>query len=122
MAWNLASDRPIYTQIVEIIQTQIVSGFYAPGDKIPSVRDLAATANVNPNTMQRALTDLERIGLVVTNRTNGRTVTEDTQMIKDVQRELATEQIKNFFSRMKELGYTEQDIVTFVKEVLEEGK
>ena len=82
MAWNLDSDRPIYAQILERIQRQIVSGEYAPGTKIPSVRELAAQAGVNPNTMQKALSELERSGLVVTMRTSGRVVTEDMEMIK----------------------------------------
>ena len=70
MAWNLDSDRPIYAQILERIQRQIVSGEYAPGTKIPSVRELAAQAGVNPNTMQKALSELERSVLVVTMRTS----------------------------------------------------
>ena len=66
MAWKLDSDRPIYAQILEIIQMQIISGKYQPGDKIPSVRELAADAGVNPNTMQKALSELERSGLILT--------------------------------------------------------
>ena len=71
MAWNLDSDRPIYAQLLERIQLQIVSGIYAPGDKLPSVRDLAAEASVNPNTMQKAFAELERSGLIETKRTSG---------------------------------------------------
>ena len=89
MAWNLDSDRPIYAQILERIQRQIVSGEYAPGTKIPSVRELAAQAGVNPNTMQKALSELERSGLVVTMRTSGRVVTEDMEMIKQIRKQLA---------------------------------
>ena len=81
MAWNLDSDRPIYAQLLERIQLQIVSGIYAPGDKLPSVRDLAAEASVNPNTMQKAFAELERSGLIETKRTSGRFVTEDKNMI-----------------------------------------
>ena len=77
MAWNLDSDRPIYAQLLERIQLQIVSGIYGPGDKLPSVRDLAAEASVNPNTMQKAFAELERSGLIETKRTSGRFVTED---------------------------------------------
>ena len=91
MAWNLDSDRPIYAQILERIQRQIVSGEYAPGTKIPSVRELAAQAGVNPNTMQKALSELERSGLVVTMRTSGRVVTEDMEMIKQIRKQLAAE-------------------------------
>ena len=82
MAWELDADRPIYAQLVERIQKEIVSGKYQPGEKLPSVRDLAAVAAVNPNTMQKAFAELERSGLIVTQRTNGRTVTEDTELIR----------------------------------------
>ena len=81
MAWELDSDRPIFIQIVERIQMEIISGKYSPGDKLPSVRDLAAVAAVNPNTMQKALTELERTGLVYSQRTSGRFITEDAKMI-----------------------------------------
>ena len=76
MAWNLNSDRPIYAQILEVIQLRIIAGQYKSGDKIPSVRELAAEAGVNPNTMQKALSELERSGLVMAQRTSGRIVTE----------------------------------------------
>lgn len=121
MAWLLDSDRPIYTQIVEKIQMQIVSGFYAPGDKLPSVRDLAAEASVNPNTMQKAFAELERKGLIITQRTSGRTVTEDVEMIKKIQLELAKESIKEFFKKMNELGYDKQEIVALIEFTANEG-
>ncbi len=82
MPWNLNSDRPIFMQIIEIIQLDIISGRYAPGEKLPSVRDLASEAAVNPNTMQKALSELERSGLVYSQRTSGRFITEDTKMIE----------------------------------------
>ena len=82
MPWNLDSDRPIFLQIIEKIQLDIVSGIYQPGDKLPSVRELAQEASVNPNTMQKALSELERTGLVYSQRTSGRFITEDTSMIQ----------------------------------------
>lgn len=115
MAWNLNSDRPIYAQILERIQMQIVAGIYQPGEKIPSVRELAADAGVNPNTMQKALSELERSGLVITQRTSGRVVTEDLTMIKETRNQLAQEQIKEFIQRMKELGYEKEEIVALLK-------
>lgn len=121
MAWNLDSDRPIYTQIVEKIQMQIVSGFYQPGDKLPSVRDLAAEASVNPNTMQKAFAELERNGLIITQRTSGRTVTEDKEMIKGIQLELAKESIKDFFERMKRLGYDKAEIIALIEAASDEN-
>ena len=77
MSWNLDSERPIYTQIIERITLDIISGIYAPGARLPSVRDLAQNAGVNPNTMQKALSELERTGLLFSQRTSGRFVTEE---------------------------------------------
>ena len=111
MAWKLNSDRPIYAQILERIQMQIVSGVYQPGTKIPSVRELAADAGVNPNTMQKALAELERSGLVMTQRTSGRVVTEDLNMIKEIRNQLAGEQVKEFVKKMKDLGFDREDII-----------
>ena len=111
MAWKLNSDRPIYAQIHERIQMQIVSGVYQPGTKIPSVRELAADAGVNPNTMQKALAELERSGLVMTQRTSGRVVTEDLNMIKEIRNQLAGEQVKEFVKKMKDLGFDREDII-----------
>lgn len=116
MAWNLDSDRPIYAQILERIQRQIVSDEYAPGTKIPSVRELAAQAGVNPNTMQKALSELERSGLVVTMRTSGRVVTEDMEMIKQIRKQLAAEQAAEFVKQMKELGFQKADILALIEQ------
>lgn len=115
MAWDLDDARPIYTQLVERIQMQIVSGQYPPGGKLPSVRELAAVAAVNPNTMQKAFAELERTGLIITQRTNGRTVTEDEEMIRNIRVGLAKQHVDNFFISMKELGYTEAEAVELLK-------
>ena len=116
MAWDLDSDRPIYAQIVEKIQMQIVSGYYKPGDKLPSVRELAALACVNPNTMQKAFAELERSGLIKTMRTTGRLVTEDITMIAGIQKDLAQQQLKVFFEKMMELGYEKTQILTLIED------
>jgi len=121
MAWILDADKPIYAQLVEIIQMQIVSGQYKAGDKFPSVRDLAAEASVNPNTMQKALAELERNGLITTQRTSGRTVTEDNEMIQKVRTQLADEYIRNFFRMMQKLGYSAEEILSLIKQATEEG-
>lgn len=112
MAWTLDSDRPIYIQLVEQIQLQIVSGCYQPGQKLPSVRDLAAEASVNPNTMQKAFGELECSGLVITQSTSGRTVTEDGKLIQNIRRKMAGKLAETFFSGMKELGYTEEEVLS----------
>ena len=111
MQWQLRGDRPIYQQLVEILTEQIVSGQLAAGDKVPAVRELAAQAGVNPNTMQRALADLEREGLMYTNRTSGRYVTEDREMIAKIREQIASDRIAEFLAGMNQLGFTEQEIV-----------
>lgn len=120
MAWNLDSDRPIYAQLLERIQLQIVSGTYGPGDKLPSVRELAAEASVNPNTMQKAFAELERSGLIVTRRTSGRFVTEDREMITQIRTQLAKEEALSFIEKMKELGFEKKDILALLSAVAEE--
>lgn len=116
MAWNLDSDRPIYTQILEEIQLRVVTGQYKPGTKIPSVRELAAQAGVNPNTMQKALAELEREGLVMAQRTRGRVVTEDMEMIKETRNKIALEQINDFVNKMLKLGFQKEEIITLIRQ------
>lgn len=110
MAWELDADRTIYAQLVERIQREIVSGKYQPGEKLPSVRDLAAVAAVNPNTMQKAFAELERSGLIMTQRTSGRTVTEDTELISHTREKLAAGHMRSFIDNMQELGYDTGEI------------
>ncbi|MBQ4218967.1 MULTISPECIES: GntR family transcriptional regulator [Butyrivibrio] len=116
MPWNLNSDAPIFVQIIDHLQTDIISGLYKPGDKLPSVRDLAAEAGVNPNTMQKALSDLEATGLVHSERTSGRFITEDDNMIKNMRISLVDVQIENFFKSMEKLGFTKEEILKLVKQ------
>lgn len=117
MAWEFENDRPIYTQLLEKIQIMIISGKYKPGDRLPSVRDLAAEAAVNPNTMQRALTELERMGLVYSQRTTGRMITDDAELIAKIKEQVAMEHIEAFVKTMEELGYTKQDIITLLNKI-----
>jgi DNA-binding transcriptional regulator YhcF (GntR family) len=112
------SDRPIYAQLVERLQMQIVSGVYPAGARLPSVRELAGIAAVNPNTMQKAFTELERSGLIVTQRTNGRTVTEDQELIEQTRRDMARQHMKNFAAKMKELGYTKEQVYSLLEQDL----
>ncbi len=120
MPWALKSDRPIYTQLVEQIQLMIVSGVYAPGSKLPSVRDLAAEAAVNPNTMQRALSQLETEGLLYSQRTSGRFVTEDAGRIMQIKKNLAVALSRGFIDSMNRLGYENRQSVTFLEQTIEE--
>lgn len=121
MAWALNNDRPIYLQLMERIQTDIVSGKYPPGAKLPSVRELALDAAVNPNTMQKALSELERIGLVYSQRTSGRFITEDDTMLKELRTSLAHEHIIEFLEKMKQLGFQESEMLELIKHTLKEG-
>lgn len=120
MSWKLDSNLPIYTQIVGHIQLQIVAGRYQPGDRLPSVRDLAAEAAVNPNTMQKALTELERSGLVHSQRTSGRFITEDTTMIESMKEKLATDRIRNFLDAMSQMGFQKKEILNLIEKIQKE--
>lgn len=105
MTWEFKKDRPIYSQLIEQIEMNIISGLWGPGERLPSVRDLAAQAAVNPNTMQRALSELERDGLLYTVRTSGRFITEDSDMIQKLKDSLALVEIQEFFEKMSKLGF-----------------
>ena len=120
MAWQFTDDRPIYTQIMEQIKLKIICGTYKAGEKLPSVRDLAAEASVNPNTMQKALSELERINLVYSQRTSGRFITEDITMINDMKKNLAKEQIKQFLYNMQKIGFTKTDTINLLKNIIDE--
>lgn len=120
MQWKLDSERPVYIQLIEQIQAGIISGQFKPGDKLPSVRDLAAEAAVNPNTMQKALSELERTGLVYTNRTSGRFITSDEKMIKQLKIMSAKELIEDFINRMKQLGFEPEETMKLVSEIVKE--
>lgn len=121
MAWKLDGDRPIYIQLVEILQNRIIAGAYQPGERLPSVRDFAKEAGVNPNTMQRAFANLEQMGLIVTMRTNGRTVADNPGVISQTGKEKANEQIEQFFHKMEELGYNRKDALALASEKVKGG-
>lgn len=109
MDWIIAADRPIWLQLYEQLTLRIITGIYPMGSRMPSVRDLAAEAGVNPNTMQRALSYLEEQGLAVTNRTAGRLVTEDRERLENIRLDLAKEQIQTYLQGMQVLGYTKDE-------------
>ncbi|WFR60022.1 GntR family transcriptional regulator [Anaerocolumna sp. AGMB13025] len=120
MQWDINSERPVYIQLIEQIQAGIISGYFKPGDKLPSVRDLASEAAVNPNTMQKALTELERTELIYTNRTSGKYITSDELMIKKLKSQSAKQQILDFLERMKQLGFDTKDILTLITETVKD--
>ena len=118
MTWQFRNDLPIYSQLIEQITQAIVTGEFAPGEKLLSVRELAASAGVNPNTMQRALSELEQGGLLYTQRTAGRFVTSDTEIIAQSKRKLAETKIEEFISSMLSLGFDRQEILQTLNEYL----
>lgn len=120
MTWQFNDDRPIYTQLMEQIQLKIVCGKYKAGEKLPSVRELAAEAAVNPNTMQKALSELERNNLVYSQRTIGRFITEDIEMINNLRKNLAHNEMQKFLSNMKKIGFTHAEIIKLLKNIEKE--
>lgn len=122
MSWEFDDDRPIYLQIMEKIQLKIICGTYKSGEKLPSVRDIANEASVNPNTMQKALTELEKLGLVFSKRTSGRFITEDSNLINSMKTNLAKDQINNFLNNMNKIGYTKEETLELVNNIIKEMK
>ena len=120
MPWDLDNDRPIYLQLMERIQHDIISGLYRPGDKLPSVRDLALDAAVNPNTMQKALSELERSGLVYSQLTNGRFITENASLLKETREDLVRSHIRQFFEQMRNLGLSDEETLEIIQKYLKE--
>lgn len=110
------NERPIYIQLVEMLRKEIVSGKLKAGERIPSVRELALTARVNPNTMQKALVELENEGLVYTERTNGKFVTTNYELIEKIKKKLAEEKVNNFLNDMKSIGITYEEAVIYLQE------
>ena len=122
MPWELKSDRPIYTQLIEHIELTIFSGVYPLGSKLPSLRDMAQEAAVNPNTMQKALVKLEDDGLIITHRTSGRSITEDARMVERAKAKLAQTQISEFLDKMKLIGFEQTEILTILDTMVKELK
>ena len=122
MNWKFAVDRPVYQQIMAAIRGAILKGELPPGGKVPSVRDLAAQAQVNPNTMQRALQELESRGLLQAQRTAGRTVTADDTALQALRRRRAGTLAAEFLHQMQALGLTEAEIETLLRETAQQAQ
>ena len=120
MQWNLSDNRPIYLQLMDTITLAITSGALPAGSRLPSGRELAAQAGVNPNTMQRALSELERSGLLYSQRTAGRFVTDQFANITQKRKELAMEQIQAFLSSMKDMGYSIEETIELIRQAEKE--
>ena len=109
------NDRPIYIQLVEQLKEYIVSGEFKAGEKLPSVRDFAMQIKVNPNTVQKALAEIENQKLIYTERTNGKFVTENEELIENVKKELANQKVQKYFQDMNKLGIDKQDAITYLQ-------
>jgi len=107
--WNFNGDKPIWIQISEQLRQRIVTGAYPKGERLPTVRDLASEAGVNPNTMQRALAQLEAEGLAISNRTVGRLVTDDEEALSKVRMEIAEEKMAEYLKSMEVLGFSQEE-------------
>ena len=114
MAWNFTSDRRIYLQLMEQVKLRMATGVYPAGSRLPSVRELAAEASVNPNTMQRALAQLEADGLIFAQRTSGRYVTDREETVMNLKTELAQAIVQQFLIQMKELGISPAEAAKLV--------
>mgnify|MGYP000699648269 FL=1 len=121
MNYIFDNERPIYIQLVEIIRIEIVSGKFKKGQRMPSVRELALIMKVNPNTMQKALAELENEQLIYTERTNGKYVTEDEELIEKIKRKLAKEIIDNYLNNMKKIGIDYDSAVKYLQEGGKDG-
>jgi DNA-binding transcriptional regulator YhcF (GntR family) len=115
--FNFDNERPIYIQLVELIRIEIVSGKFKKGERIPSVRELALMMKVNPNTMQKALNELENQKLIYTERTNGKFVTEDEELIENVKKELAKEKVNNYLDSMNSIGISFEESLKYLQEL-----
>ncbi len=118
MKWNIDNNKPIHSQLVEQLKSKIISGEIEIGSKLEPVRVMAQEAEVNPNTMQKALVELENQGLAYSKRTTGRFVTEDFEIVKNMREEVAIQSIKELQETLKKLGYSNEEIIELIKQNL----
>ena len=111
MSFDFENDKPIYLQIIELIKLQIISKKYLPKQKIPSVRELSMQLEVNPNTVQKALSELEDIGLIVTERTNGKFVTDNEKLILELKQQMINEKVSDFLVSMQKMGLEKNEVI-----------
>ncbi|MBO4438521.1 MAG: GntR family transcriptional regulator [Spirochaetaceae bacterium] len=120
MKFQFDTNSPIYLQIVESFKSSILSGELAPNSKVLPVRDLALEAGVNPNTMQKALAELERLELVRTERTSGRFITDNNEQIEKMRKDVADAEIRSFIQRMEKLGYDKNSLLSIIEKALKQ--
>ena len=114
MNYNFDNNIPIYLQLVSLIKNDIIKGALSPGEKLPSIRDLAITYKVNPNTVSKALSELENISLIYTERTNGKYVSSDISLINKYKEEYATSLTEEYINKMINLGYNKEEINKYI--------
>lgn len=114
MGWHFDDDKPVYNQIVNKILTDVVTGVYKPNDRLPSVREFALDAGVNPNTMQKSLVALESTGVVFARTTSGRFVTDNVELIEKTRKELMEKDIRTFIERSEKYGMSRQQAADVV--------
>ena len=112
---NFDNNIPIYIQLLDYMKIYIISDFFSCGSKLPSVRDLANMFKVNPNTMQKALTELEDLKLIYTERTNGKYVTSDKELISKYRENYAKKISQKYLQNMQDLGYSHIEIINYIK-------
>lgn len=122
MEYQFSNDKPIYLQLMDVFKVAIVSGELPKGERLESVRDLAIVAKVNPNTMQKALSELERIGLVRTERTSGRFITDDEELILSMKNEIAEQEISVFLEKMKSIGISKESVIKLISDHKSDAK
>lgn len=122
MEWKFNNEAPIYQQIMEQIKAMIATGVLKAGDKLPSVRELAVSAGVNPNTMQKALSELERDGLLCSKRTSGRFVSDNKENADILQEAMMMECVRAFIENMAKLGYSVKDCIKIIEKYEKDTK
>lgn len=122
MPWNFDNSIPIYLQIIQEMKRKIIRKELAPGEKLPSIRDLAKEAGVNPNTMQKALTELETSGLIETERTTGKYVTDNKEQISLLREDYLRERLEPFMKELSSMGLEEEELVSLIRKHYKEAK
>ena len=117
MEFTFDNNIPIYIQLLEYLKIYIISGVFKSGDKLPSVRDFSNTFKVNPNTMQKALSELESMNLIYTERTNGKYVTNDKKLIEKLKDDYAMTLAKSYFNGMKKIGLGKADSIRYLERI-----
>ena len=117
MEFTFDNNIPIYIQLLEYLKIYLISGVFKSGEKLPSVRDFASTFKVNPNTMQKALSELEEMKLIYTERTNGKYVTNDQKVIDKLKDEYAITLAKSYFEGMKRIGLGKADSIKYLERI-----